>query len=400
MKILVVNNFYYPYEVGGAEESLRLQCEALIRLGQRVDVLTVAHEQSTNPIRVNGVSIHYLKTLFSSGSPLHARRSSLMRIGWQFGGFFQVGAALHTFRLLRREKYDVVYVNNLPGIGRSSVLIAKVLGIPVVAGLRDYAWICLRQSRFQQGKNCTGTCAKCRLGCSLRRSMAGYVNGIAANSTALLDTFKASRTFTNATELVIYAGAGQPQGQDKSRPSPRHTNPWLSIGVMGQIQPSKGFELFLQEMSPLLATGGIRILIAGAVSGEYAVALRERFASDDVAFVGRIDRAEFFRRVDVVVIPSLWNEPLSRITYEALAYEKCVVVSSHGGQKEIIRSGVNGYVYTPGNGELATIIRQLQDQPELIDQQEQGATNSAAEYTPESAASNLLALFESVTEDA
>ncbi|MEN5208271.1 glycosyltransferase [Stenotrophomonas terrae] len=397
MKILVVNNFYYPYEVGGAEESLRLQCEALIKLGQKVDVLTVAHELSGNPTRVNGVSTHYLRTLFSSGSPLHARRSSLMRIGWQFGGFLQVGAALHTFRLLYREKYDVVYVNNLPGIGRASVLLAKVLGIPVVAGLRDYAWICLRQSRFQRGKNCTGTCVKCRLGCSLRRSIAGCASGIAANSTALLDTFKASRTFTDATSRVIYAGAGQPEDQGKSHPSPRHTNPWLSIGVMGQIQPSKGFELFLQEVSPLLAAGGIRILIAGTVSGEHAISLRERFAGDDVTFVGRVDRAEFFRRVDVVVIPSLWNEPLSRITYEALAYGKCVVVSSHGGQKEIIRSGTNGYVYTPGNGSLVTIIRLLQEQPELIDQQEHGAASSAAEYTPASAASSLLALFESVT---
>ena len=396
MKILVVNNFYHPYEVGGAEESLRLQCEALSQLGQQVHVLTVAHQGSARLARLNGVTIHYIKTLFSSGSPLHAGRGLLMRLGWQFGGIFQVFAALHTAQLLYREKFDVVYVNNLPGISRASVLIARALGIPVVAGLRDYAWICLRQSRFQGGQNCTKTCAKCRLGCTLRRNIASYASGIAANSNALLETFKKSNTFTGATAHVIYAGADRPACGTQPNLPPRHVSPWISIGVMGQIQPSKGFELFLEEMAPLIAAGGIRVLIAGTIAGEYAIALRNRFAGDDVIFTGRIDRAEFFRRSDVVVIPSLWNEPLSRITYEALARGKCVVASSHGGQKEVIHSGNSGYVYTPGDGSLASIILRLQQQPELIQQQEFGATASSAEYTPARAASNLLVLLESV----
>jgi len=396
MKILVVNNFYHPYEVGGAEESLRLQCEALSQLGQQVHVLSVAHQGNARLRRFNGVTIHYLKTMFSSGSPLHAGRGLLMRLGWQFGGFFQAGATFHTARLLYREKFDVVYVNNLPGIGRASVLIAKVLGIPVVAGLRDYAWICLRQSRFQRGQNCRKTCVKCRFGCTLRRRIAGFASGIAANSNSLLETFRAENAFTAANAYVIYAGADRPACDTQLHLPPRHANPWLTIGVMGQIQPSKGFELFLEEMAPLIAAGGIRILIAGTVAGEHAIALRHRFASDDVAFAGRMDRADFFCRSDVVVIPSLWNEPLSRIAYEALARGKCVVASSHGGQKEVIQSGTNGYVYTPGNGSLASIIRRLQQQPELIQQQECGATASAAEYTPARAASNLLALFESV----
>jgi len=393
MKILVVNNFYYPHQVGGAEESLRLQCEALVELGQEVQILTVAHDGIERIGDVSGVLVHYLATTFYRGSPLYKGRSWLSRFGWQFGAMLQFNTNFKISKLLKRERYDIVYVNNLPGIGRTIVVMARALGIPVVAGLRDYAWICLRQSRFERGRNCQSTCMKCRLGCSIRRGISLSVDGVAANSSTLLNIFHKVGAFTKVPSRVIYAGAPVVSRFPLGAPPTRQEGRPLVVGVMGQIQPSKGFDSFLGEVAPLVESGQIRVLVTGSIYGEYATQLQRAFESEEVEFTGRLERAEFFSRVDVVVIPSMWNEPLSRITYEALSSGKCVIASTHGGQKEIISHGDNGYIYTPGDGTLMSILNELCRSPALLMERERAAVDSAAQYSPLNAASELLALF-------
>ncbi|MHC9013967.1 glycosyltransferase [Stenotrophomonas bentonitica] len=394
MKILVVNNFYYPHQVGGAEESLRLQCEALVELGQEVHVLTVAHDGVQRTHEINGVLTHYLRTTFFRGSPLHKNRNWLSRVGWQFGAMLQFGTNVKIAQLLKRERYGVVYVNNLPGIGRAIVIMARALGIPVVAGLRDYAWICLRQSRFEGGKNCQSTCMKCRVGCSVRRGISLSVEGVAANSATLLAIFQEAGAFKNVPARVIYAGAPLATRLPRDAPPPREEGQPLVVGVMGQIQPSKGFDSFLGEVSPLIESRKISVIITGSVHGEYATQLKDAFESEHVTFTGRLEREDFFSRVDVVVIPSMWNEPLSRITYEALSNGKCVVASTHGGQKEIISHGDNGYIYTPGDGTLMSILTELIRSPALLKDRERAAAESAIRYSPQNAAAELLTLFE------
>lgn len=396
MKILVVNNFYFPHQVGGAEESLQLQCEALMGLGQEVHVLTIAHDEQPRIANVNGVTVHYLATAFSGGSPLQKNRTLLRRLGWQFGTSAQVIAQTRIFRLLKDGKFNILYANNLPGIGRAVVLMARMLGIPVVAGLRDYAWICLRQSRFEGGKNCESTCMKCRIGCIGRRALSKTVRGVAANSKTLLEPFERDSAFTSARKKVIYAGAPS-TGRTTHLCGAKHNELTSArVGVMGQIQPSKGFDIFLDETKDIALSGQISIVVSGSISSDYAVNLRNRHDPDRVNFTGHINRSDFFSLVDIVVIPSIWNEPLSRVTYEALSHGKVVIASTHGGQKEVIKDGHNGFIYTPGDGSLKIILMRLINEPRTIAEIESNAIKSAQHYTPQRAAADLLDLFETV----
>ena len=65
MKILMVNNLYYPNIKGGAEKTAQLLAEELHRNNVSTVICTTAHNSIIN--MVNGVKVYYIgiKNLFS-----------------------------------------------------------------------------------------------------------------------------------------------------------------------------------------------------------------------------------------------------------------------------------------------------------------------------------------------
>ena len=60
------------------------------------------------------------------------------------------------------------------------------------------------------------------------------------------------------------------------------------------------------------------------------------------------------RNAHAVLLPSAWNEPLSRIVLETMALSVPVIAWNRGGNAEMIESAVNGWlVSSPGDLALA-----------------------------------------------
>jgi glycosyltransferase involved in cell wall biosynthesis len=52
----------------------------------------------------------------------------------------------------------------------------------------------------------------------------------------------------------------------------------------------------------------------------------------------------FFDKIDYLVVPSLWHEPMGRVVIEAYAYGVPVLVNKVGGLVELIEDGKTGVV--------------------------------------------------------
>jgi GT2 family glycosyltransferase len=75
---------------------------------------------------------------------------------------------------------------------------------------------------------------------------------------------------------------------------------------------------------------------------------------------------EVLAGVDVVVVPSLWEENAPLVVLEAFRARRPLVVSDHGGLAELVRDGVDGLRVPPGDaGALAATLRRLLDDPSL-----------------------------------
>jgi glycosyltransferase involved in cell wall biosynthesis len=63
--------------------------------------------------------------------------------------------------------------------------------------------------------------------------------------------------------------------------------------------------------------------------------------------LGFIPPAELFAKIDVLVVPSLWHEPLGRIVFEAYAHGLPVIATDRGGISEIVSPGETGFLFDP-----------------------------------------------------
>jgi glycosyltransferase involved in cell wall biosynthesis len=115
-----------------------------------------------------------------------------------------------------------------------------------------------------------------------------------------------------------------------------------------------------------------------------------------IDFAGWLDRdriAELMARSDLLVLPSLWPEPLGMVGLEAARQHLPVAAFAVGGIPGWLRPGVNGYLArgdppTPG-GLAEAVIACLKD-PDTHARLRDGAARVAAEFDFEHHIDELL----------
>jgi len=142
--------------------------------------------------------------------------------------------------------------------------------------------------------------------------------------------------------------------------------------VAGRLEKEKGFDIALKAFAiARTQCENITLEIVGA--GPESSSLR-KFAcilkvDNHVAFLGKVSHESLLQRyaqADVVLIPSVYEEPLGRIALEAGRVGKPVIASRIGGLPEIIDHGKAGYLVEATNhDEMAKKIIILAKDKEL-----------------------------------
>ncbi len=130
------------------------------------------------------------------------------------------------------------------------------------------------------------------------------------------------------------------------------------VASVGRVTPLKDYETFIRAVAAArpeipnilgLIVGGIRADRQGYAARLQAL-VAELQVADAIRFVGSQRQiAEIYHLSDVVVSSSRKPESFGRAIAEALAMETPVIASRHGGALEIVREGINGQLFTPGD---------------------------------------------------
>lgn len=153
----------------------------------------------------------------------------------------------------------------------------------------------------------------------------------------------------------------------------------LRIGYAGQIAWHKGVHLIGDALA-LLENEPVDAVIYGDDSAfpRYTHTL-EQYARRDPRFklMGKYDSAnallEVYRNLDVLVVPSLWNENSPNVIIEAFAHKTPVITTNRGGMAEMVEDAVDGLHFEHGSAEsLASQIRRLLQNPALLTQLRSG----------------------------
>lgn len=294
------------------------------------------------------------------------------------------------FRLARLIwRADVVHI---AGPCFLPLLLARILRKPVVVEHHGYQAVCLNgvllmepshavcPGHFLEGNY--GECLRCssetmgRMG-GLRTLLLAFprywlCRGVAANVT--ITDHVASRLKLPRSRTIYYGIkpvelAVQPAIQPSIQDGGRLRSSPVQVAYVGRLVPEKGLPLLLQAAKSLRDKGGdfrLTFIGDGPERGRLEELTKDRGLSDRVAFTGDLRGADLEKlasKMDVVVMPSVWEETAGLAAIEQMMRGRSVVASDIGGLSEAV--GDAGWKFPPGDADaLCDCLAEIIEHPE------------------------------------
>lgn len=362
MNICFITYRFPPDVTGGGEISNYVLIKNLANLNHKVVVITRKLD-NLKPLKQEvDIEVHrIIPTPFpATGYPLEP---------------YSLLLAKKIVSFLKDRTVDILHVldfRTTPG----AIIAAKILGKPILVTIRNYWPICPRLTMLIPDQ---GECAECApssiIKCLgkwktglhhyifmvLRRVFLKKADKIICVSkyvrNILFQTLKISKsklaTLYNIPEYHTLEVTSTSQTILKQDFGLSEKD--FIVGYVGRITFEKGIEYLIRAFVNIVKiTDQIKLVIAGDGNKktELQELVKELKLNRYVTFAGFIaheDISSFYEFCDVVVLPSIWNEPLSRVLLETFHFSKPVIATKTGGTPEIIKDGENGLLVEPKN---------------------------------------------------
>ncbi len=413
MRLTLVAPHFPPTFVGGVELYVRRLGQWLASRRYEVDVVAVERFSPGARCVDAQVSREGDLEIVRLTVPEHRDPAVALRAAYR-------GVELEAWWQARLEavRPDLIHLHSGYLQGGAVMAAAALYRVPLVVTLHDYWFVCPRITLLRPaGDRCTGPespskCAWClatvqrrfRLpdawsggwlsrvvprylsaGGPMPRSLSALRDALADRRRSLIDQLNGADAVLGPSRFVLskHAAFGmsltrtqlheQGTRSRQRRPPPDRAPGALVVGFLGQIAPHKGVHLLLEALK-LLGSRAISIRVFGDLGREpgYVRVLQELAVGDPrIAFEGLVapeQLDEVFGRLDVLAVPSVWDENSPFVIHEAQAAGVPVVASRLGGMTELIADGRNGLLVEPGDArDLARALARLSDEAGLLE---------------------------------
>jgi glycosyltransferase involved in cell wall biosynthesis len=346
MNILLINTFYYPDIIGGAEISVQKLAEGLAVKGHEVNVLCTSVEDAQEII--NGVNVTRIK-INNLYQPIeYKRKNKIVKLMYHTIDIYNVLNRKKITNIIDRLKPDIIHVNNLYGISPLIWTIAYSKKIPIIQTLRDYYLMCPRVNLLRKDKKvCTKPPLFCKIYRELYKKLSWKIDIVTAPSEFTLDLFTNEGYFMKAKKQKIFNAIDFDnvvvEKYYLEKRNGLNNCKKIKFVFMGSLEYHKGIHLLLKGFNNI-KNDDIELHIAGKGSLEYLV---KEYADNDnrIKYYGFITGAEkdnLLSQCNVLIVPSIWYEPFGRVVIDAYKYAMPVIGSCIGGIKEIIEHEKTG----------------------------------------------------------
>ena len=381
MKLLFIIAEYFP-DGAGSGRSVRTLAEALAEKGHAISVLRLSDDNRRREETLNGVKIYHvpIRNIYGLSRKNPGR---FMRLLWHSIDSWNIRAAYDVKAVIAREAPDIVNTNVIAGFSPAIFAVikraGKERGIKLVHTLRDYYLLCPKSSMFKGGQNCEKICAGCKPFAWLRARQAANVDLFLANSAFVLQRHQRHGAIAQTQKAAVQYNANIDNKISPPR-KPLKNNP-VRIGFIGRVAPVKGIEILLQAAANLQFNGPT-LKIAGTGDEAYIDHLKLTYPDPRIKFLGFQDPENFYQEIDILVCPSLYEEPLARVIYEAYRAALPVIAAKTGGTPEIITHGKTGFLYDSHDIKaLAAHIDTLAQDGDLYHAMSTNAARKAQDFT-------------------
>ncbi len=368
MRILAISNYYPPLEIGGWEQLTRDVADELSRRGHIVLTLTSRHRAAeASPEK-------YVRRILHLESPDHTRYHpvyTLRRRHAEAENIRMLTDTVHQFQP------DFIFINGMWNLPVSVAQTAeKLLPHRVVYYVASYWAI---EPDAHTAFWCDGgSLPKRWLAAIVTRTLARPAprDALAFEHVLCVSDFMRQKlihagAITAGNSRVVFNGIDPDIFTPSTAAPPADT---LRLLYAGRLSPDKGVHTAIEALAQLPADVRARVTlsIVGSGTAAYTARLealrRSSGVADSVTLWGQVPREqmpEILAAHDVLLLLSIWDEPLARMTQEAMAAGLTVIGTPTGGTPEILFDGENGLWVEPDNpAQLAARITFLAKNPD------------------------------------
>lgn len=363
MKIALVSNFLPAPGSGGAERYVGMLAGALADREHAVTLYT--GEEGA----LAGVRCRRLPAM----PRLRADAAPPRRLAWHLREQWLPAVHRQLGRALREDRPDVVHSHEPQLLSAAVFTAIAAAAVPHAHTAHDFNLLCARVTMTRGGEACGGGCAGCRLQRALRvRALRRRLDLLIAPSDFVRERHLAHAVAAPARALTIRHGA-EPGRQRLRRPEPGR----LRLGFLGTLAPHKGLPTLLRAAAAMPASWTLAI----AGSGELGEAAARAAAGDPrISFSGELDaerRDAFLDGLDLLVVPSEWEEPATLVAAEAAVRGLPTLVSDRGGLPETPQAEV----FAGGDeGALLAALEALAARPERLSERSAALLDANASF--------------------
>lgn len=367
MKVLLVSEYFSPKIFGGGEISAELLAKNLAKNGLDVSVLT-SYSPGLEKFEVkDGIKIY--RRLRTGENPTSFLQNLKRKI------IFPVSEKKELKKLEKEKEYDVIHFLNTTSIIDYRTTAKKI------ATINSYGNFCPKGNLFYKDREvCSGCNFFKYMPCLISSEYSGklklkfylkynplfwfisYLNYKQRKKVLKsIDEFIVVSDFIG--DLLVSRGIEKERihkipsivdiGDSKEEYNIKRKEDEIFVTYIGNLEKIKGVSLLINAFNEIkIDKDKIKLLIIG--KGPEREKL-EKIADDNVEFLGNIDykfMPSIYRQSDIIVLPSLWPEPLPRVLLEALYFGKPIIATNVGGNSEVVIGGENGFLVEPKIDEM------------------------------------------------
>jgi len=408
MKIAIVSKDFPPNILGGGEISAYNLAQALSELGLDVHVITTTHIE---PLEKSKFILHPIIRDVQLPGVLHYLRRNEV--------FYRESYKAVSKFLAENRDTDVVHAMNMASIP-GTVKAAVKHRVPSVITINSHWLTCPTGTMLKpDGTICDGNCSimktfqcyshsplsKMALGTlysplqrSTRKKYASKADAVVSISKSIEEYVKQvinpKRSFVipniiNADEYNV-------------APEEEYQSTLLFVGAL--IKP-KGCEYLIRAMPDIVnehPDAVLRILGDGAERAHLRELSAQLEIEKNVRFEGAVPHEKvplYYASTDIVVLPSTWPEPLSRIILEAMASGKPIVATKAGGTPDVIKQGENGILVDISNSKqiYEAILSLLSDESKRVDIGKKGKGTVEKMFGPSAVSKSYHTIYKEIS---
>lgn len=425
MRIGLVIEHFMPHTIGGAERSTRELARALAERGNTVAVLTpnygAAREERDGEVRIfrywfpRRIEVGRMAPAFWIKNPLY---------------YWISGRAIG--RLARRLRLDILHAQN-SFVQVPTYFAARRAGLACVATVRDLGSLCsvghLSAVGYDPDHVCSESfrrCAREFVACYYPRAGLGFrIRFTIDLFFKQVDLLWRQRVLRRYSRVVFvsrglrdeYLRHGFPVASERlsvvynlppqeaslgtaGRPLAEWRLPASGpvVVFLGRMTLGKGADVLLAAIPRVLERHGDAVFVfAGRRSPQ--VEIPPDIPERNIRLLGQVAHeqvAVLLERASLLVLPSVWPEPLSSAVFEALAAGVPVIGTTRGGTPEQIVEGQNGWLVAPGDPQALAdaIARALDDRQALRSMGERCRALLRERFDRRKIVDEMLAIYE------